>query len=105
VASWALIEEVVAVMRRPKLRRRYDITESDVAELVVLLSLALPTVEYETPVRDPKDAPVIAAALSGNADVIVTGDDDLLADAGLRAWLDERGVEVIKATELLRRLS
>jgi predicted nucleic acid-binding protein len=33
-------------------------------------------------VRDPKDAPFLAAALSAQADSLITGDSDLLAVAG-----------------------
>ena len=55
-------------------------------------------------VRDPKDAPVIAAAVAGRADVIVTGDRDLLGDAGLRAWLTDPGIEALTPAELVDRL-
>ena len=44
----------------------------------------------------------MAAALAGGADVIVTGDADLLADADLRAWLSARGVTAMRPTELPR---
>jgi predicted nucleic acid-binding protein len=47
---------------------------------------------------------VIAAALAGNAPVIVTGDRDLLKGEQLTEWLAERGIEVIRPVELLRRL-
>lgn len=30
-------------------------------------------------VRDPKDTPILAAAIAGDADYLVTGDDDLLS--------------------------
>jgi len=81
-------------MHRPKLRR-YRVTEEDVRDVLVLLAPLLPSVEVDVPVRDPGDAPVIAAALAGRADAIVTGDGDLLDDQDVRAWLEERGVEVI----------
>ena len=47
---------------------------------------------------------MIAAALAGNAPVIVTGDRDLLNGEQLTEWLAERGIEVIRPVELLRRL-
>jgi len=55
--------------------------------------------------RDPRDAPVVAAAIAGHAEVIVTGDRDLLEDEELRAWLTVRDVEVLSPAELLERLS
>ena len=81
-------------MHRPKLRR-YRVTEEDVRDVLVLLAPLLPSVEVDVAARDPGDAPVIAAALAGRADAIVTGDGDLLDDQDVRAWLEERGVEVI----------
>jgi putative PIN family toxin of toxin-antitoxin system len=92
------------VLRRPKIRRRYVISDEDIRDIVVLLSPLLPTVEIDVPMRDPLDAPVVEAALAGNADAIVTGDGDLLDDARLREWLLERGVEVLTAAQLLKRL-
>ena len=60
--------------------------------------------ELDVAVRDPRDAPVVAAAVAGRAEAIVTGDADLLA-AGLCTWLAERGIEVLTPAELLERLS
>lgn len=68
-----------------------------------LLAPALPTTDLDVPIRDPEDAPVVAAALAGAADVIVTGDSDVLADA--RAWLADRGVSVATPVELLELLA
>lgn len=51
--------------------------------------------------RDPKDLPVIAAAIERRVEVIVTGDRDLLDDAALRAWLGDRGVRVVTPAEAL----
>ncbi len=80
------------------------VTESDVAEVVMLLGPLLPDVEVDPPLRDPDDAPVVAAALAGAANVIVTGDADLLKDEAMRGWLVERGVEVVSPSEMLARL-
>jgi putative PIN family toxin of toxin-antitoxin system len=98
------VDEVVRVLRRPKLRRKYLITDDDVRDLVVLLTPVLPTVEVDVPIRDPGDVPVVAAALSGRADMIATGDADLLDDDAVVFWLLERGVEVVHTAEALRRI-
>ena len=103
VASWELAEELADVLRHPKLRR-YGLTEHDVEDVLVLLAPFLPTVEVDVDLRDPRDAPVVAAALAGAADAIVTGDSDLLADEALRGWLAERDVEVLTPVLLLERL-
>jgi putative PIN family toxin of toxin-antitoxin system len=103
VASWALAEELAGVLSRPKLRR-YEITPEEERRIMVLLAGAFPPIELDIPTRDPDDAPVVAAALVGNAEAIVTGDRDLLDDRELRSWLAERGVEVVTPAELLDRL-
>jgi putative PIN family toxin of toxin-antitoxin system len=104
VTSWQLAEELAAVMRRPRIAR-YDVSERDVEDVLHLLAPGLPTADVEVEIRDPKDAPVISAALAGDADAIITGDKDLLDDGALRAWLAHHGVEVLTPRELLRELS
>jgi predicted nucleic acid-binding protein len=82
---------------------RYLLAATDALDLLRTLARTLPTVDVEVEVRDP-NAPVIAAAVAGRADVIVTGDRDLLDDAELRAWLTDRGIEVLTPAELVDRL-
>lgn len=66
--------------------------------------MILPDVEIDVTLRDPDDAAVVSAAVSGRADTIVTGDRGLLDDAELRVWLGERGIELLTPSELLERL-
>jgi putative PIN family toxin of toxin-antitoxin system len=101
--SWALASELVEVLRRPEIRR-YGIDEKDVAAVLAVLGPFLPDVDVVVDVRDPDDAPVVAAALAGRADAIVTGDRDLLEDAALSSWLDDRGVRVLSPAEVLSEL-
>lgn len=44
--------------------------------------------------RDPKDHPVLATAIDGHADAIVTADDDLRADDELRQAMSVYGVQL-----------
>jgi uncharacterized protein len=104
VLSWELAEELVDVVGRAKLRR-YDIAEEDVRDLLALLAPDLPTVDVNVDLRDTADAPVVAAAIAGNAEAIVTGDKDLLDDVALRTWLAARQIEVLRPAELLERLA
>ena len=85
--------------------RRYGIEERDVEDVLVLLAPFLPTVDVEVPVRDPADAPVIAAALAGRAEAIVSEDRDLVDDEAIRAWLLDRAIEVLTPFQLLERIT
>lgn len=51
--------------------------------------------------RDPQDHPVLATALDGRANAIVTGDDDLRADDELRNAMAEQGVQLWGVQALL----
>lgn len=99
VASWALADEIARVLRRPKIRR-YGVTEEDVRDVLAVLAPFLPNVEFETPTRDRSDLIVVAAALTGEAEAIVTSDRDLLEDVDLRRRLAQRGIRVIAPEEL-----
>jgi putative PIN family toxin of toxin-antitoxin system len=103
VLSWELVEEIADVLARPKLRR-YEVPRDALTALLQLVAPALPTVEFDLELRDSDDAPVVAAALAGGAEMIVTGDRGLLDDEDLRSWLGERGIDLRTAAELLSEL-
>ena len=104
VVSWALAEEIVDVLRRPRLHR-LGVTEDDVQAVLTILGPLLPDVDVDVPIRDPNDARVVSAALAGRADAIITGDQDLIDDEALVTWLRERGVAVLSPATALAALS
>jgi putative PIN family toxin of toxin-antitoxin system len=89
-------------MRKPKLRR-YEIDDRDIADVLWILGATLPHVDVDISLRDPHDAPVVAAAVAGRADAIVTGEADLLDDQPLKSWLAERRIEVLKPADFVQR--
>ncbi len=103
VGSWELAAELLDVLGRRKLRR-YSASEEDVTAILAMVGHTLPTVDFDVEVRDPKDAPVVAAAVAGRAEAIVTGDRHLLDDAALLDWLAERGIAVRTPATLLDEL-
>lgn len=103
LATWELAAEIAEVLRRPELGL-YRITEADVIDVLALLAPFLPNVEVTVDLRDVEDLPVIAAALSGRADAIITGDRDMLDDDHVRQWLAERGIALLQPAEALRQL-
>lgn len=82
VLSPAILAEVEAALRLPKIRKYLREPEEShlwLADLAALADLADDTGRAKGVCRDPKDDAVLAAALEGRASVIVTGDDDLLS--------------------------
>lgn len=81
VTGAILLEELDRVLRYPKLQRYY--TGKARTQYVALIAALSEIAELPESVpricRDPDDDWVIACAVAGEADVIVSGDDDLLA--------------------------
>ena len=76
-----LLEELDRVLRYPRLQRYYG--EAERTRYVALIAALSEVVELPEAVprmcRDPDDDWVIACAVAGEADAIVSGDRDLLA--------------------------
>jgi putative PIN family toxin of toxin-antitoxin system len=82
VLSPAIIAEVEAAVRLPKIRKYLREPNESLlwlADLAALADLVDDTSRVRGACRDPEDDAVLSAALEGRAGVIVTGDDDLLA--------------------------
>ena len=89
LVSPATVRELTRVLNYSKFR----LSEQHRVEA---LALYLPYCESHNPAskcliqcRDPKDQPFLDLAVSGRADLLVTGDEDLLALAGQMAFLIE----------------
>jgi putative PIN family toxin of toxin-antitoxin system len=79
--SRPLLEELMDVLNRPRIREKYRLTNQDiqtVAGLVLLRGEEVTPMERITACRDPKDDKFLEVAVAGKADVIVSGDKDLL---------------------------
>jgi len=106
VVSDDLLDELQEVSSRPRLRNR--IRQEDVVLLVNELrqfGLFVAPVTAPPMCRDPKDHPVLAAAIDGYADAIVTGDADLRADSRLREEMAKYGVALWGIETLRARLA
>jgi putative PIN family toxin of toxin-antitoxin system len=79
--SGVLLDELVDVLRRPRIRDKYHVTQRDVYVLLRALVLRGEAIHPDRVImacRDPKDNKFLEAAVAGRGDAIVTGDEDLL---------------------------
>lgn len=100
--SQPLLDELEAVSQRPRLTQRIDSAQAKA--LVEQLRWRGQWVEATVVpprCRDPKDHPVLATAISGRADAIVSGDGDLRADDELRQQMLGHGVRIWGVEALL----
>jgi len=101
ISSVPLTEELSEVLNREKIKEQSQITDTEISQLIdqiqkisVFLKDKLPNIKI---IRDdPDDDVVLATALEGNADYIVSGDHHLL-DLG-----DFRGIKIVKPIEFLK---
>ncbi len=94
--SRALNDELDDVLRRPRFDRYATLERRE--EFLRNLMLGVEPVEVIESVRacrDPKDDKILELAVNGNADYIVTGDDDLLVMNPFR------DIEIVRPAEFL----
>lgn len=79
VTSDLILKELVLVLRRPK----FKTSEDEVHRVMLALIRTADVISVQTKIKavkvDPKDDMIIATAIDGKADMIVTGDSHLLA--------------------------
>ncbi len=77
--SIALTNEIHRILYRPKFDRYINDSQREDFMLALVENSTLVDVTEEIKIcRDPKDNMILELAVSGRADVIVTGNDDLL---------------------------
>jgi putative PIN family toxin of toxin-antitoxin system len=79
VFSQELLEEFVAVAKRPKLRKFISGNElEDILETIDEVAEFVDVTSEMSKCRDPKDNFLLSLAVDGKADYLLTGDKDLL---------------------------
>jgi uncharacterized protein len=79
VFSKELLDEFIEVAKRPKFRKYFS--QNDIEEFLETIEEYADFVEVKTNIhlcRDPKDNFLLSLSIDGNADFLITGDDDLL---------------------------
>ena len=101
VYSTDMLVEIIDVLGRPHFRNKYHIEPEDITALINLIRLRGELVSPSQTVevcRDPKDNKFLEAALAGNADMIVSGDADLLVLTPFE------NIPILRPAEFLARL-
>ena len=101
VTSTAQLAEIAAVLVRPRLQKYLDADEA--AAIIENLDTRAVILRDPPPVDlspDPKDNPILAAAISGKAALIVSGDKKHML--GLR---EAAGIPIVTARDALQRLN
>jgi putative PIN family toxin of toxin-antitoxin system len=107
ILSEPLLEELIDVLSRPRLVRKYRLEPRDIAELAVLLEEKAikvnPLGELHL-CRDPRDDVVLESAILGRANYTVSRDDDLKRDLELIQKMEEQGIKVVSVSQFLNFL-
>ena len=103
VTSPPLLAELKSTLSYPRLRRKYPITDAQVDRLADALAgqghlVAGKADVSRSGIRDPNDEIILACAVDGEADVIVSSDLDLLT---LRSYAE---IPILKPREILAHL-
>ena len=107
VTSEPLLAELAEVLRRPRIARKYLLTDSGVDAFVSRLrrrAILMPVSGAVHLCRDPDDDLVIETAAVGQANVLVTRDDDLKGDPELVRLLRAAGLDVLSVRRFLAEL-
>lgn len=102
VISQALMDELYLVWNRPRLRERIDPDQAiRLEQQLQNRAIWVELVTIPPNCRDPKDLPVLATAIDGVAEIIVSGDNDLRADDALRAAMETYDIQLLGVQSFL----
>ena len=95
-----ILEEFEAVVHRPRIQQKYNLSDADIAEYLEVLSTFAVIVPGAITVNavpdDPDDDIIIACAIEAEADMIISGDQHLLSLGSYQ------GIPIVKAVDFLR---
>ena len=100
--STELLVQAESVLRRSKFSERMRVVAKDIDAILAEIRGSFELVDSQPvtlpALRDQRDLPVLTAAVGGHADLIVTGDKDLLV---LKSF---QGIGIVTPVELLHTL-
>lgn len=105
---YPLLEELSDVLRRPRIKDSYKITDEEINLFIEILSGTGHKVYLTDNVslcRDQKDNMVLETAIKGKADYLITRDDDIKRELNLIEELGNHGVKVLPVSKFLEMLT
>ena len=96
-----ILEETAETLRYPRLRKRYDYSDTDIIAFcqdLVLVGTIIDDAPVVPVVRDPDDDKIVACAVAAGADYLVSRDKDLLI------LKEHEGISIISPEAFLRIL-
>ncbi len=98
LVSESIMNECAEVLSREKLDRYINIEDrKQFLRQLARIAEFIPIIQRVRERRDPKDDKLLEVALNGKADLMLTGDADLLA---MHPW---RGVAILSPADYLKR--
>jgi uncharacterized protein len=97
VISQVLLDEFHEVWNRPRLRKNIDLNQAlRLEQQLKNRSIWIEPITIPPHCRAPKDLPVLATAIDGKVQIILSGDDDLRADEALREAMGLYSIELLE---------
>ncbi len=107
IISEPMLEELAEVLSRPRIKDKYGLSHDDIQELLVLIEERSEHVLLSGDVaicRDKDDNVVIETAIKGQAQYLVTRDDDIKCADKICSFLRTYGISVISVARFLDRV-
>ena len=106
VISDILLHEFSEVIRRPRIKEKYSISDKEIKELEKIIldrAIFVPTSGELSLCRDPDDNVIIETAIVGKANYIVTGDKDIKTPQLIK-HLAQNKIKIITVSQYLKEL-
>jgi len=107
LVSGEMLAELARVLRYPRLKAKYNLSETDIYEYIQFLlqaaELVAPDMSLAVPIRDAADATVVQTAITGEADFVCTFDRDFYEEPFTR-FLSQTGIKVLDDVTLMHML-
>jgi len=107
ILSVPLLQEINDMLHRPRIKEKYRISEDEIARFLELLlrRAILVTVSGQMKLcRDERDNVVLETAINGQAEYLVSRDDDIKGDTELIQQMRASGVQVLTVSQFLQKL-